>query len=629
MKQVFTWFICAICTSLFGQLDTAIWLPSVTIEAINPIEQRQGIVHSWQTDSLISRLYQWENIGQILQNSGLISIRDNGNGALATINLRGTGAAHTQVMWQGGAFQNPMNGVADLSLIPAGHFGRVSVLAGSVSSSIGSGGIGGVILLSPEAPPSTPFSLNIGLNVGSFGTKNLKIGIENRHKNWSQQTSYIRREAKNNITFQNTTLINRPTQTLENAHILQHSLVHESRWQPTNSQVFKLSIWAMKADRQLAPSMTEANSHAQQNDRRIQTAASHSWAIKNGKWWQNRVSYTSEDLIFGSDFVMPSLTKAQSAQFESLFHWPINAKIISDFGAKTALQSAFAPEYVGQKARQRHISETFLTGRYDQKYFSIIGNIRQGITDKKWQPIQPAITAECRKDKTKIAVKAARHFAQPTLNDLYWFDGFARGNANLLPELGWAFEAGIQQKIARNNYFDATLYSSSLQNWIQWVQQQGIWQPQNVKSVWSRGAEFGTTWHNDNPKIKTRHTLRGNLVIATNTDAHLSAAQNTVGKQLIYTPRITLTGLHHVAFRQWQAAYQQQFYGNRFTTTDNATSLSAYYLADLTLMRDFRFKKCRLESSVACKNIWNSTYQVMAYRPMPGRNIMLSVCLLY
>ncbi len=627
MKQIIAVLLCWTTSELFSQVDTSKVLPTVTIETMNVVE-RQGVVNTWQCDSLIARLHQWDALSQVLSSSGLVFVRANGNGALATINLRGTGASHTQVLWQGGAFQNPMNGVADMSLIPAGHFGRVAVMVGGVSAAVGSGGIGGAIVLSPDAITPKPFGFDIGVGVGSFGIRNLKVGMNSRWRSWSQQTSYINRFAQNNILFRNNTLVSRPLQRLENARFLQHSIVHEARWQPSNKHVLKLSAWAMTADRALAPSMTESNNHAKQNDRRLQLAVNHSWAMTNRVGWQNRLSYTFEDLVFESDVIVPSLSKAQAWQYESLLHLPIKTKVMADIGAKIVSQAAFAPEYIGDKARHRNFSEAFVTLRYNLKNLSIISNIRQGITDSAWQPLQPALTFEYRKKGTRVAAKAARHFAQPTLNDLYWSDGVARGNAALLPELGWAFEVGIQQRLAGEIQFDATMYSSSLQNWIQWIQKQGIWEPQNVKSVWSRGLELGAMWQHGYRQIKTTHSIRGNSVIATNTETYFGNNQ-TVGKQLIYTPRFSATGLHSLGWQLWQMTYQHQIVGRRYTTTDNESWLPLYYTADLALLRDFKLKKYRLETSVSCKNMYNAAYQVMAFRPMPGRHVVLSINVLY
>ena len=90
-------------------------------------------------------------------------------GGTATPSFRGTGAGHTQIVWNGININHPMLGQSDLSLIPAGLIDDIQIYYGGASMPLNSGGIGGIINLEtrPVWKKETMISLNPG--IGSFG----------------------------------------------------------------------------------------------------------------------------------------------------------------------------------------------------------------------------------------------------------------------------------------------------------------------------------------------------------------------------------------------------------------------------------------------------------------------------
>ncbi|MCY7327941.1 MAG: hypothetical protein LH618_05295, partial [Saprospiraceae bacterium] len=67
--------------------------------------------------------------------------------------------------------------------------------------------------------------------------------------------------------------------------------------------------------------------------------------------------------------------------------------------------------------------------------------------------------------------------------------------------------------------------------------------------------------------------------------------------------------------------YLHQFTGERFATTDNARVLPRFQTGQLLLRYGWKLGKKRtaLSLDLRLENVWNTPYQILAFRPMPGR----------
>lgn len=69
----------------------------------------------------------------------------------------------------------------------------------------------------------------------------------------------------------------------------------------------------------------------------------------------------------------------------------------------------------------------------------------------------------------------------------------------------------------------------------------------------------------------------------------------------------------------WLFLKLQPLTGERFTTSDNYSSLEPYTVANLSLEKGFMLNKYSVHLYGKIMNLYNSAYQVLAFRPMPGR----------
>ena len=92
---------------------------------------------------------------------------------------------------------------------------------------------------------------------------------------------------------------------------------------------------------------------------------------------------------------------------------------------------------------------------------------------------------------TIIRASAGEAFRAPTLNELFWtFDGFEKGNRDLLPETSKEYESGIEQPLVKGNSIKFTFFERKVNNLIQWVPDSSfIYSPINIGKARITGTE--------------------------------------------------------------------------------------------------------------------------------------------
>ena len=106
-------------------------------------------------------------------------IKQNGNGMMSTLSLRGTAASHTATQWNGISISSLTMGQTDFSTLPTFFFDRMAIYPGGESAIFGDGAIGGAVQLSsvPTSSHATQENSDLKWNLsaetdwGSFGKR--------------------------------------------------------------------------------------------------------------------------------------------------------------------------------------------------------------------------------------------------------------------------------------------------------------------------------------------------------------------------------------------------------------------------------------------------------------------------
>jgi len=227
--------------------------------------------------------------------------------------------------------------------------------------------------------------------------------------------------------------------------------------------------------------------------------------------------------------------------------------------------------------------------------------------DMKYQPIESYI----------FSLNASKNFRIPTFNDLYWVGAGASGNLELLPETSLQAEIGQTLK-AKNYTLSLNGFYIDTNNLIQWRPDiSGIWSPANIKDVSQYGLEFETEIQRKSGEHKWQWK---------NGYAFTKSLDNETKKQLIYVPLHRITSNLAHSYKNWSSFVQGLYNGEVFTTTDNNQNLEDYLVLNAGFIYSFQMKKGIVtETQLVLNNVLNKSYQNIAFRPMPNRNIHLNL----
>ena len=457
--------------------------------------------------------------------------------------------------------------------------------------------------------------------MGSFGWWDQQVQIHYGKGKWRHALRYFHQEAKNDFSYSIRPDLPKRKQT--NSAIQQDGLLHELYWHPKPNQQLSTQTWLQQTDREIPPRTVQTRSLAQQSDRFVRTAIN--WKRIKGKGILSaRGGLFREE----QDFTDPMAGVDSENDFwkaigEVEQAWHISQKQQLQVGVNhTWLQSA-ARAY-GQ-SRDQNRSSAYGMYRRQWGIWEAQLNLRQEWVDGSFAPIVPSVGLTGKMtDWLSLNVKLSRNYRLPTLNDLYWMPG---GNVDLRPEHGWSEEVGLDVRLSnfstpgkfRPFNYSITLFNRNISDWIQWaiVDGQNFYSPHNITEVWSRGVEQRLSVDFISQKMKTR--------VSGGYDFIRSTYQQTVekpsfkkGEQLAYTPEHQWFGSISVKWESISLAYQHRYNGR--VGTLNLSKLPGYHLGQLHLRFDWKMKPVAGCIFFRMENAWNTDYEVIEYRAMPGRH---------
>lgn len=603
--------------------DTVVY-PEVTVT-----EQRiaEAIGSSiTETDTLLYQLLRSRGLTQVLETESFISTRAYSPGGVANFSVRGTGSQHTQVVWEGIPINDPMLGQTDLSTISLSGVSNVRVLYGSAGLTNNSGGIGGTIELVPQEERATDgFDGRLNLYAGSFGTYGLSVQLRDRYRKVFGSTSVEYQTAKNNFKFRNLASIQKEDKTMEHAAIQRLGFTKTIGVQLNQRNTLKASLYYAQVEREFPPTMLMVSTKETIFDRDV-------WAALNWKRVGKRSKlmvtasyiYGQQDYFDNNEYTFHHLYQAN----KNLIRYNLNLghNLHLELGGDVFNETARSDSAYRSEPHWRYWQAAFASLKYTpKKWVAAQALIREDVIDGGFSPVQGLIGMEV-KPTHWFFVKGnvARNFRAPMLNDLYWVPG---GNADLKSETGFSWEAGLgfrkDGKVFRLKT-DATYFRSRIDNWIIWLPDGNIWTPQNKRAVSTQGIEAKLEAAVNVGKVLIK--LNGAYTwVSSTVKEGATATDASIGKQLIYVPQHQAKGHLSVHFGRLFLLYGHQYTGLRYTTSDNKSSLPAYQLGYMSIGYELPIKKHTVGLNFTIDNLFNKDYQTIAWRPMPGRSLLINL----
>lgn len=611
-------------TACMAQVGDSVMYPVVTVESQRIAEAIGSSVT--ETDTLLYSLQRSRGLAQVLETESFISTRAYSPGGVANFSVRGTGSQHTQVVWEGIPINDPMLGQTDLSTISLSGVASVRVLYGSAGLTNNSGGIGGTIELIPERERTEDgFDAQLNLYTGSFGAYGVSVRLRDSYKKVFGSSSVEYQTAENNFRYHNLASIQKEERKLEHAAIQRIGFTRTMGVRLNGRNTLKASIYYAQVDREFPPTMVMASTDETLFDRDV-------WAALNWKRVGKRSKLlVTSSYIFGQQDYFDNNGYTFRHKYhanKNLLRYELRLKhdMHLELGGDVFNETARSDSAYRNQPHWRFWQAAFASLKYvPKKWLAAQVLIREDVIDGAFSPIQGLVGVEVKPLRWfYLKGNVARNFRAPTLNDLYWVPG---GNADLKSETGFSWEAGLGFRTETERFqfkAEGTYFHSTISNWVIWLPVGNVWTPQNKRSVGTSGVEAKVEATANLGKVRIRfngaYTCVSSKVLegATETDA-------SVGKQLIYVPQHQAKANVAVHLGKLYFMYIHQFTGLRFTTSDNKDHLPSYQLGQVSVGYAYTLKKHTIGVGLTLDNLFNTEYQSIAWRPMPGRSFLINL----
>ncbi len=606
--------------TIFAQSPDTISLKSVEVMG-SRASLFTGGVATVLSDSSQQNAFNNQSLSELLSSGSAVFIKSYGSGGSATISSRGTEARHNAVLWNGFSINSATLGLTDVSMIPSAMSDNITLYHGGSSPVNGNAALGSMVLLENGISSFTKNNTTkLVAEKGSFGNTHGTLTSEWSNKFAHSKTVLFYDAAKNDFNYINFTHRDKPTVKQQHAAYTNYGLVQDFQFKVNENNFFTAGIWFQFTERELPALMTTMSSVANQRDSTWRTYAGYKLIWKNsvvnikGAWFREFQFYNDEKYSFNNRYVFNNYFGEVEWRYFAGNKWIINSGIILNKG------SAAFKEY--SEKRERNTTAIFSDVRYKiNLLWQVSLNLRQEFSNIANPPFSPSLSIEgvLYKKILTVLARAGRNYSLPSMNDLYWIPG---GNPSLKPEDAWSEEVSLvffkaHAKLPSLNF---TIFNSVVNNWIKWQPgPAGIYEPDNLRKVHARGIEasmnYNIQYKNWNFKTGIQYAWCRSEVSQT-----FNGSENvTVGKQLIYVPEHMMSTTLSASWKTFLVYLTNSYTGERYTSSDNSSKLNGYHLTNISVEKSFPNTFTPLNIYIKVMNLFDTTYQVLAYRPMPGR----------
>lgn len=581
-------------------------------------------------DSACLSDYNHGTIADMLSENSSVLVKTYGSGGLATPSFRGTGPGHTRFTWNNINLNNPMPGQFDLSLVPAGFADNVQISYGGGSMDINSGGLGGIINIEtkPEWDKKNIFSANPGF--GSFGRYSGIVMIRTGNSHFQSVTKSFLKKAENNFPYINRLRGPDPViEKRERSQLSQKAFIQEFYFKNSKS-VVSTRIWYQTTSRNLPVplSMLSENTGESQEDRSVRAVISYeSLGIKpafniSAAFLSDRLNYLNKLASIDSRNISRSMVV--KADLMKTFYKNIVTKLYFD----NELNIINSNNYTGKKARNLASlsvsAETKISKWLESRIL-----VREILHDNEFITPDFSIGAEIKTFPGKdyfLKAGFSKNSRIPSLNDMYWYPG---GNPDLNNENGYSTEIGWKMVQVNSSYLrtwsEITAFRNFINNMIQWIPgEYGYWQARNVNKITTAGveSEFNLDYSRSgfNTIFKVMYTFTRAAYSGSKSNESSSGF-----KQLMYIPANQINSVLKFRWKTFYAGLNSGYTGRRYIDAENSGYLPGYSVTDLNFGARISAGNTSYNINFLIENLFNISYQNIAWFPMPGRAFSLSL----
>jgi len=578
------------------------------------------------------------DVSEVVRSLPSLQVRSSGPGSSSLAYIRGAGASHTNVSWNGLLLNSPMTGQADLSLIPSLFADDIMLLAGNNSSFSRNPAIGGNLCIQNEPSWDKPDMAELLLSAGTFGNYSGGIVLSTGNEKIMSRLRLFGKKENNHFPYVNNAVIPQEKMYRENAGLIHGSVQHEVFFRKKQN-LYSLVTWSGSVKREIPALMTNvtaAKHEETQDDSFIRLSGSAEWNRNNISLFI-KPAFNSANLNYklvhstsGGSIISADCRSKENALSS---HQGINFRFkntIVRTGTTFEFNDAEITDMKYFSGYNHSISEAIMYVNAEQglgKYFRLLAVGRSGIIGNEWMPVSPAVHVYFRPHNNNLPVfyvSAGKNFRYPSLNDLYFIPG---GNPDLKKEKSMSYEAGMEDclfKIAGTCLnVNITLFYQEIDDWIIWQPSQyGYWKPLNIRFATSAGYTVAADWEKafSNGQILFNSQYTYNVANA-NDETYQTG-------QPVYLPVHNIYSQIAVSVKKWKFTSTAQFMSERKTSLYKNTwspELDPVWIQNLSTGRIFSIGKTKLDAAIKCENLFNTQWQQILWRPMPGRSFLITL----
>ena len=585
------------------------------------------------------------DMGDALKRFAGVQVKDYGGvGGMKTVNIRGLGAGHTGVTYDGVQVGDCQSGQVDLSRFTLDNVSLVSLQIGqedNIYQSAKAYTSAGLINISTlQGVFDRKPHLTTTLHTGSYGLLAPSLLY---HQQFSRlgigaYTSYERADGVYWFTLKNG--IKTIHERRNNSDIKTWRGELNMSYQLTDKQTLQWKAYGFTSNRGLPGAVIYDNTYSAERlkDKNVfaqmlyENRFSNRIKMKAAAKWNYAWSRYSD--IPASGYKEDTYRQNETYLTATLWTNPLQG-----------LNLSFAQDYAHNhlsmtlpKAANptRNSLWTALAANYQIGAFSVNASllatniyerVKQGNASDGFHRLSPAFSMQwrCLQDfRLRFGYKDI--FRTPTLNELY-YTGI--GNRHLNPEKSRQWNLGATYSHTFNRTLQLSLtadgYFGNVTDKIIAVPKMFYWQMMNAGKVRQLGLDVSANiekrWGND---WSVSATGSYSLMKATDISDPTAVYYRN---QIAYTPRHSGSAsvLLHTPWLDF--SYNVLFMGERYTLSYNIPDNRMKPFADhsITLSREFNINKQQLRVQFDVRNLGNKNYEVVRFYPMPGTNWRLSV----
>ena len=585
------------------------------------------------------------DMGDALKRFAGVQVKDYGGvGGMKTVNIRGLGAGHTGVTYDGVQVGDCQSGQVDLSRFTLDNVSLVSLQIGqedNIYQSAKAYTSAGLINISTlQGVSDRKPHLTTTLRTGSYGLFSPSLLY---HQQFSRlgigaYTSYERADGVYWFTLKNG--IKTIHERRNNSDIKTWRGELNMNYQLTDKQTLQWKAYGFTSNRGLPGPVIYDNTYSAERlkdknvftqmlyenrfSNRIKMKAAAKWNYAWSRYSDVPASGYKEDTYRQNETYLTATLWTNPLQ-------ELNLSFAQDYAhnhLSMTLPKAANPT--------RNSLWTALAANYQIGAFSVNASllatniyerVKQGNASDGFHRLSPAFSMQwrCLQDfRLRFGYKDI--FRTPTLNELY-YTGI--GNRHLNPEKSRMWNLGATYSHTFNRTLQLSLtadgYFGNVTDKIIAVPKMFYWQMMNAGKVRQLGLDVSTNiekrWGNDW------------AVSATGSYSYLSATDRTDPSELSYGDQIAYTPHHSgsaniLIHSPWlDFGYNVLLMGERYTLGYNIphNRMSGFTDHSITLSREFNINKQQLRVQFDVRNLGNKNYEVVRFYPMPGTNWRLSV----